>query len=467
MAPNLEKLKPYELLRKNAGGNVRKVFFSLSSPYVVKALLYLLRPLYMKKETWFNRSFRYYALSLGAGSMAPEDIKAMLFSIRAVAANFLKAIDAAENNQPVVWVEWILQGEIGEAFDLTTINPEALNVYGNSLSGEYPPLLIEAAEKQGTPIENCSAQKLAIGAYISKQTPPPSLIIGGSHPCDTSVSVYQTLEYLTGAPAFILDVPYWKDEGAYKYFEDNIWELIAFLEKHTGKPADWDKLRTVLERVNQINYYLREVCEMARAIPCPSSINTLLFAWATREIDVRSPHMLDMAKALYENSKKRFDKGQGVIKNEKVRIIMWFPPIAFYLYFFTWLEKEFGAVVVADFIGHISTIQVDTSSKESMVEGLAKAQMHLAMGRQCHGPMDFFTDELNKMIDDYSPDCIFFMGHNGCKHGWAGLKIVQDTIKQRGLPALYLNIDIMDKRHTSETEIKKQITDFMVSHGWG
>jgi len=146
---------------------------------------------------------------------------------------------------------------------------------------------------------------------------------------------------------------------------------------------------------------------------------------------------------------------------------MWFPPIAFYMYFFQWLEDEFDAVVVADFIGHISTVQIDTSSKESMVAGLAQTQMNLAMSRQCHGPMEFFIDELSKMIDDYSPDCVFFMGHNGCKHGWAGLKIVQDAIKKKGLPALYLSLDIMDMRHTPETGIKNQVSDFMVSHGWG
>lgn len=467
MASKLDQLKPYELLYANADWKMKLTRVLLDYPRVLKALLYVFRPLYMKKENWFNRSFRYWALSLGGGAMPLEDIRAMRFSVLAVGENFLRAVNAAENNKPVVWVEWILQGEIAAAFDLTTLNPEGLNVFGNAKGNEYPPLLMEAAERQGTPVEHCSAQKLTIGAFLSKQIPAPALIIGGSHPCDTSVAVYQTLEYLTQVPSFIVDVPYWKDESAYKYFEDNIWALIAFLEEHTGRPVDWDKLRIVLERVNKINYYLREVCEMARAIPCPSSIATLLFAWAVREIDVRSPHMLDMARTLYDNSKNRFDKGQGIAKKEKVRIIMWFPPIAFYLYFFQWLEDEFDAVVVADFIGHISTVQIDTSSKESMVAGLAQTQMHLAMGRQCHGPMEFFTDELTKMIDDYSPDCIFFMGHNGCKHGWAGLKIVQDTIKKKGLPALYLSLDIMDMRHTPESGIKKQVTDFMVSHGWG
>ena len=101
-----------------------------------------------------------------------------------------------------------------------------------------------------------------------------------------------------------------------------------------------------------------------------------------------------------------------------------------------------------------------------MVRDLAISQMNLAMGRQCHGPIEFITDEMNQLIREYEPDCMIFSGHNGCKHGWAGLKIIQDICNSQELPVLYLNLDIMDKRHTSEEEIKKQTTTFFKSHGW-
>ncbi len=37
---------------------------------------------------------------------------------------------------------------------------------------------------------------------------------------------------------------------------------------------------------------------------------------------------------------------------------------------------------------------------------------------------------------------------------------------KRGLPGLYLTVDIMDRRHTSEAEVNAKITEFFKSHGW-
>jgi len=194
--------------------------------------------------------------------------------------------------------------------------------------------------------------------------------------------------------------------------------------------------------------------------------DSLGVAWVTREISIRSSHALSLARELYFGVKKRYDAGAGVVKNEKIRVLLWFPPIAFFTYLFKWMENEFGAVIVADFIGQVSTVQVDTSSKENMIEGLAKTQMNLAMGRQCHGPVEFITDEMEKFIDDYSVDCMIFTGHQGCKHGWAALKIIQDICKKRGLPVLYLGVDIMDQRILDEQGVRDEITGFFRSHGW-
>ena len=130
------------------------------------------------------------------------------------------------------------------------------------------------------------------------------------------------------------------------------------------------------------------------------------------------------------------------------------------------MEKEFGAVIVADFIGQVATVQIDTSSKESMIRGLARTQTNLAMGRQCHGPVEYITDEMEWFFEAYQVDCMIFTGHQGCKHGWAAARIIQDICKKRGMPALYLSLDIMDQRYLNEQGIRDEITSFFKSHGW-
>ncbi len=460
------KWKPMQIM-KLARFLMALVYCFTRVPRFTTVLLYALRPLYEPvRETWYNRKLRYGLLTVGGGLLPPDVLRAYGYGARAVMDNFREVIEADRKGEPIVWVEWILTAELLDAFDVTSFCSAAINVFGNIDGMATPSLIIEEAEKQGTPVEYCSAMKLDVGALLLGQIPRPTLAIAGSHPCDTNVSVAQTLEYLTGAPSFIFDIPYWKDEESFAYTERQVWDQIRFLEENLGKTIDWERLREVLERVNKFNFYLTEICEMHKAVPCPGTMINLGFSWVVREINVRSPHALAMARGLYEAVKKRDDRGVGVVKKERVRVLLWFPPIAFFTYLFKWMEHEFGAVIVADFIGQVSTVYIDTSSKETLVRDLARTQMNLAMGRQCHGPVEFITDEMERFFTEYRVDCMIFTGHQGCKHGWAAAKIIQDICRRRGMPALYLTIDIMDQRCLNEQALRNEITEFFRNHGW-
>ncbi|MGE5422794.1 MAG: 2-hydroxyacyl-CoA dehydratase subunit D [Ignavibacteriales bacterium] len=458
------KLKPYEILDVSFA-RFDLLLFALKFPRLTNFTIRLLRPLYVEKETWYNQTLRYGLLALNAGLSTVDELKAFKHGIQALREECYEGTMAGRRGESLAWVEWILTAEIFEAFDVPSWPAEAINIFGNIRGVEYPPYLVEVAENAGIPIENCSAQKLLVGCMLTEQMAPPSMIVSASHPCDTGVSVYQSVEYLTNVPMFVFDCPYWKDDDSYQYYVENMWDFIAFLEKNLEKKIDWDKLREALDRVNKFNYYLQEMTEMHRAIPCPGSTSSLILSWVFREGAMRSPHAVEAAKELYQTVKKRFDNGQGVVKKEKIRVIWWDPTMAFFLYLFKWMEDEFGAVVVTDFVGRVSQVPIDTSTPESMVEGMAKTQMHLAMGRQCHGPIEFVTGELAKCVEEYQPDCIIFSRHNGCKHGWSALRIAQDYVKKINMPALFLSIDIMDKRHTSEQEIKRQIGEFFRRNG--
>jgi len=425
----------------------------------------LTRPLYVDHETWLNRTLRYGMMTLGAGKLPPEEVKAYIEGFNAMSKNFKRAMNARRDGVPLVWVQWILSSEIIAAFGARALNAELLNVFGNVAGWEAPPKLIAEAEAIGVPVEYCSALKLSIGAYILGQTPEPDLIIRASQPCDTSISSYQIMEYLTGAPSFTFDAPYWKDEASFDYYEKVMWDFIAFMEHHLKRSIDWEKLREILTTVNEFNFYLHEVTEMMRATPCPCSMITLLMQWVMREITIGDPAITASAKAIYEIVRRRYEKGEGIVRKEKIRVIWWNPPFAFFTYVFKWMEHTFGAVVVNDFIGQCQMPQIDTSSNEAMVRGLAESHLYLAMGRQCHGPVEFITDELKRAFEAYSADCIIFAGHNGCQHGWAVGRIFKDICKKAKLPVLILNADIMDQRHMPEKEIMREITEFFRSTG--
>jgi len=457
--------KPFQYL-KWSSSFLNFGYYLTTFPNLSYWALRLTRPLYVKRETFFNHKFRYAFLILGGGILPPEEIKAYHYGAKAFVDNMKNALKANENGKPVVWVEWILSSEIVNAFDAFPFNPETLNVFGNLSGQDVPSLLIEEAESAGFASEYCSAIKLTAGAYMLGQTPKPAAIIAGSHPCDTNVAAYQGIRHLTGAPVFFFDSPYWRDEDAFDYYEKNMWRLIEFLEKTLHQKINWERLKQIVDHENKFNFYMQEICEMMRAIPSPATMITPVFAWVVRELAIGDPNGTEMARRMYEVVKDRFKKGVGVVKKENIRVLWWNPPIAFFAYVFKWMEDEFGAVVVKDFIGDVQMPQIDTSSEKTMIRDMAKNHLYLAMARQCHGPVEFITQELEKAIDEYSPDCLIFAGHAGCKHGWAVIGIIKDLLKKRGLPSLFMNMDIMDQRHATEDDIKRWITEFFRSNGF-
>lgn len=465
-ARGTHRLKKYQML-KLTRFLLYLIYILSKVPRLTTLILILLRPFYVPlKETFLNRKLRYGLLTFGGGKLPPDILKAYGYGAKAVLDNINEVLKSDKNGDPIIWVEWILNAELLEAFNVTSFNPAILNVFGNVHGADGPSSLIAAAESRGIPLEYCSAMKCDMGAWFLDQLPDPALTIVGSHPCDTNVSINQSFEYLLGVPSFIFDVPYWKDAYSYDYFAKQVHEQIDFLEKKLDRKIDWQKFKEMMERMNKFNSYLMEISEMHRATPCPGSHFNLVFAWVIRELNVRSPHALLMAEHMHRAIKKRYLAGKSVAKKEKIRVLLWFPPIAFFSYLFHWMEEEFGAVVVADFIGNVSTVHIDTSSRESMIRDFARTQMHLAMGRQCHGPVEFITHEMEEAIDAYNVDCMIFTGHQGCKHGWAALKIIKDICKKRNLPTLYLSIDIMDQRYLDEAGLRDEVRSFFQKHGW-
>ncbi|MBI9078035.1 MAG: 2-hydroxyacyl-CoA dehydratase [Desulfatibacillum sp.] len=87
------------------------------------------------------------------------------------------------------------------------------------------------------------------------------------------------------------------------------------------------------------------------------------------------------------------------------------------------------------------------------------------MARQLRGPAEFFTDELARIIEEYSGDCLFFTRHQGCKGGWAMGKLIRDVCRRSGLPVLFLSTDSFDPRFTSEEQVKREIAEFFQNNG--
>ncbi|MBI9077286.1 MAG: 2-hydroxyacyl-CoA dehydratase [Desulfatibacillum sp.] len=423
----------------------------------------LMLPLALEKETAFNRHFRFFILMAGYAMSNTEDIRALGVLSRDF-QDYLENVIDETSDKPMVWSEWNLSNEILRAFDVRQYVPETFAVVAQMAGSDAAVDIIELAEEEGMAPEHCSAAKTAVGALLANEAPKPDVIISSSHPCDSVTSSYQALQYMTKAPMFVVDTPYWDDDQSFKHYENNLWDLVAFLETNLNQKLDWDKLREVCENVNITNHYLQELSEMSRAVPSPTSVEPLLLHWLGRMAAFGSPNGMKFAELVHNGAKERLKKKQSIISEEKIRMIWYDVPLVF-APLFPWLEKKFGAVVVSDFMGRIQTVPIDTSSKETMIRDLARTHLYCTMVRHTRGPAEFYMEEFQKIIEEYSGDCFIFMGHQGCKGGWALRKLFRDVCRDARLPSLFVSSDIFDKRHVTEEEVKRQFEDFFRSNG--
>ncbi len=456
-------LEDYEYTKKIAK-RIALFSFLTKFPRFTWLLLKLISP-FMHKARWYNAPIRFLWGAGGAGRKSVYYLKGLNWWVNAGKDYFNMHLSAAQNDTQTVWIMWDISPEPIWGLGLTPVTPEWPVAFLPVVGPEFSINLLQMAEADGMTEDICSATKAAEAAALTRQLPRPAAIITATQPCDSVQAAYQLLAQGEDVPIFCLDLPYRRSEADFQYFTDNVRNMISFLEKATDRKMDYERLRSVLEETNKTNQYLLEVCEMNRAIPCPSTLMELLAIWALNTVSMGHPMLTKFAGHIHKETKKRFKAGKpGGPNPEKIRIVWHDVPISF-MPIIQWLEKKFGAYIVADMIGYKNMHQVDTTDKETMIRGIAELYLGIAMGRHFHGDLGLYLGEIDRFVAEYKPDCFIFALHRGCKQSWAIRRLLKNKANVHNLPVLVIEADIFDTRYKGEQQIKDQIEEFFISSG--
>lgn len=128
--------------------------------------------------------------------------------------------------------------------------------------------------------------------------------------------------------------------------EEN-WALVEFLTARTGRTLDLDKLRGVMDLVNEQAEWNRRTRDLiARSRPTPIAVNDSIPAVMIPQWHRGSVYARDAAKALYEEVSAAVDAGSAVCANEKVRLMWIGRGLWFDLSLYQRFQDKFGAVFV-------------------------------------------------------------------------------------------------------------------------
>jgi benzoyl-CoA reductase subunit B len=384
--------------------------------------------------------------------------------IRGVMIYLEKMLHHADHDHPFIWYNLGFNSELIYALgDTCPVPKEALGVL-HSLMGDQRVSLdfIDSAEAAGVPADCCSADKLAVGTLMKQLYPPPACTVGINTPCDAQVAGTQIMAEMGNAPFFLIDVPYYHDEASIRHVAAQLKELIPFLERHTGRRLDFDRLREVCEVSNRTTETLWEWLEWRKHVPLAQSSKLVAFTLIMQILFTGSPEGLEVARALLREARERTQRGERFFE-ERARAVWYQDPVWTDMQIYDWFERDLGLTVPVDVFGYYANEGlIDTRTPETMLYGLARklANCH-PMARQFRSNIDIYVRDFLHMAEAWNADCCIFAGHIACKHAWGGIGLFKEACRRADIPLLIFEFDMFDPRVTPYEDVYFEVERFV------
>ncbi len=382
-----------------------------------------------------------------------------------------KTIECVKQGKPFVASYYTNAPEIYTAMDVHWICILAQSFGG---VGENPHLMedLEAVDGMAVPNDVCTMLRLALYHMDAGLLPRPTAFVALLEPCDGVTGLHEVIgnhQEWGDIPMFAPDAPYFKDERSISYFADELRRMVSFLEEHTGQKLDMVRLHQVVEESNKQYALWADYTELRRAVPCPHgwTLARACFA-AVQNEGAGRPERTDWFRDLVADAEKRVGEKRGEVPNQKIRVLwfditpIWFPKLT------SWMEQEWGAVVITEMFGYAPYTLIDTSSEETMFHDLAKRNLlDVPMIRQARGLADNFIYDLDRMVKDYNIDVVIVPGHMGHKDGAASISLMREKCRDLRVPLLHIGVDQFDERYTTVDQMKEKISHFFTAMGLG
>lgn len=367
------------------------------------------------------------------------------------------------NPDMVVLVQDVLPHEIFHAMGLWPFQPELPSLLLPLLTPLADARYIDRGENYGLPADICSLHKSTIGMILEKEMVSGRAAISSNTPCDLHVTTYNFIQTEMDIPVFKLDVPYhFKTQRASEYFVNELKEMIKWLESITSGRMDWERLRQICETRNHWAELQFELWETLRVKPAPIAGEAVWFPnWVAGMIRPHSPKNIPMFENLMAVSQKNIRRNTGAVPNEKHRALLWNMPVFHFMDLAGWAETHWGVSIIAEGLAYNRIPLIDTTSSDSMLEGLARFYLNPPMGRHSRGTIDNYMDDMFYAYQIYNADMIWVGANVGCKKTMALFGIVRERCREKNIPILFINMDVVDPRPVDQDMIKEQINHFM------
>ena len=395
-----------------------------------------------------------------------EDVTKTLTTIFSADMNLHPGSEkAAALNKKIICVDELLPALIGKGFPgCKTILFQEYPMYLPSLINQHSPVhYIGQSELHGLPADVCPLPSFEAGLAIEDDFPKIGCcMITSNMPCDGSIMTSMLQDRRIGLPTLPLNVPLrWKREEVQEYAIDEILSAISFMEEHTGEKCDYEAMKAACEIWNEQNRAKFEKWELNRT-PIPPHTGSSAWLYRIFEHQAVCGEQLALDNDRKVNALLQKQVAAGICpKTIRHRAVIWNTPANNYANFNNWLLECWGIDSVCEMIDIHGTELIDTSSRDSMLYGIAKMYQTSTMRAHTKGGYELMLEDLWQKYDEFGGDMIIMFDQISCKGVGAISGLFEEGARQRGIRMCTVRQDLMDPTSITRREMRNDVNVFM------
>jgi bcr-type benzoyl-CoA reductase subunit B len=375
---------------------------------------------------------------------------------------YAEARSAHEQGKHVAWITAVFPVELLCAMDIVPMYPEnhAVICAARHMTEE----LSEEVEALGYSRDLCAYARCDLGALQTGKSPiggvpEPDFLLACNTQCGTLSKWFEVLNRHFGAPVFLLDSPFVlsaeREPGAVRYFENQLRELIQFLEYNTGKKLNMDRLEEALHYSDRGCRLWNEILDMAANKPSPLTYFDESFLMAPI-VNLRGrKKSVDFYEAVRDEMAHWVKEGYSAIPDERFRIYWEEKPFWFALREMSEFFMERKTAILCSLYTHAWSYRFDPSDP---ISTLAKNYAMVYPNLNFEQRAGLMADYMRR----YHLHGLIAHGNRSCKGGVFGMVDIKEMIEQKGgYPGIVIDADMSDSRFFSREQIYNRIDAFL------
>jgi len=371
---------------------------------------------------------------------------------------YCRVRDARQKGDFVVAHTMFLPVEIFEAMGIIPLHLEFSGYMMSLFKGSCNEVLITAAE-MGLAPEICSSHRLIGGLAKLGALPPVDAVVCANLQCDNCPKSGELVMEINHCPGFCFDYPYHDNPAGRDYVLRELREMVAFLERFSGRQMDWNKLSESIVEVNKQIQTVRKINELCQHVPSPFQPQDFLKFLAVDYMFTGMPELTLYLEALYSEMADMVVKGKGFTNPEYKRLMgLMIPPWHLQGEIDNVLREHHTSIVCyPNLCDWEAGIFFDP---EKPLESIAH-KWAVAPAMRVFGTLgDKALEPVRRAVKTFKIDGAVNYTHLGCRQMGPTNKIFKDLLDELDIPLLNIDCDLVDRTVTSGDELRDKLEQF-------